>query len=75
MARLVTKVVEWKWPRIRRLARVEPGQRTKAKGKEAALKAKQSKPAKPQAVAQEKKAANPPVLPPVGKEDPPPAKA
>ena len=43
----------------------------KGKGKEAALKAKESELAKPQAVAQEKKAANPSIPLPVGKEDPP----
>ena len=47
----------------------------KGKGKEAAPKAKESEPTKPQAVAQEKKADDPPILPSVSKEDPPPTKA
>ena len=45
----------------------------KGKGKEAALKAKESELVKPLPVAQEKKATNPPALPPVSKEDPPPS--
>ena len=46
----------------------------KGKGKEAALKAKESELVKPLAMAQEKKATDPPVLPLVSKEDPPSAK-
>ena len=47
----------------------------KGKGKEAVLKAKESELAKPQAVAEEKKVVDPPILPPVNKEDPPSTKA
>ena len=47
----------------------------KGKGKEAVLKAKESELAKPQVVAQEKKAVDPYILLPVNKEDPPSAKA
>ena len=49
--------------------------RPEDKGKEATLKAKESEPAKPQAVVQEKKATDPPILPPVNKKDPPLMKA
>lgn len=47
----------------------------KGKGKEATPKTKEFEPAKPQAVAQNKKAADPPVPQPVNKGDPLQAKA
>nr|POF20819.1 hypothetical protein CFP56_14333 [Quercus suber] len=47
----------------------------KGKGKEATLKAKESELVKPLAVAQKKKAADPPVLSSVNKEDPSSVKA
>ena len=38
LVRLVTKVVGWRWPRVRRLAKAEPSQRTKAKARKPFLK-------------------------------------